>query len=152
MAAHRSDMTPYQARFGLSERRCKMSLSISRETALSNGMRILKPILACVLAAVIIATSGAMASARGMARDASGEMVLCVGTGSVTVLMDADGQPLGVAHFCPDCALASLAVVAADETAVLPVVLVSKMYIAPHRPMHPARVAIAASARDPPVF
>jgi len=114
-------------------------------------MRLLKPILAFAFAAVIIATSGAMASARGMARDASGEMVLCVGTGAVTVLMGADGQPLGVAHFCPDCALASLAVVAADETAQLAFGIVSTVhtavYIAPATPF----VVLGASARDPPV-
>lgn len=113
-------------------------------------MHMLKPILAFVLTAVIIATSGAMASARGMARDASGEMVLCVGTGSVTVLMDADGQPLGVAHFCPDCALASLAVAAADEAALRPVVLLSTVHLAPHRPVQPVQVVFGASARDPP--
>ncbi|MEM5475324.1 hypothetical protein [Pacificibacter sp. AS14] len=114
-------------------------------------MRLLKPILAFVFAAVIIATSGAMASARGMARDASGEMVLCLGTGSVTVLMDADGQPLGAAHFCPDCALASLAVAAADETAQLPLVIISEVYVAPHiAPVAPF-MGFGASARDPPV-
>jgi hypothetical protein len=113
-------------------------------------MRVLKPILAFVFAAVIIATSGAMASARGMARDASGEMVLCVGTGSVTVLMDADGQPLGVAHFCPDCALASLAVVAADETAQHPFVIVSEVHVVPHIIATAPLVALGASARDPP--
>ncbi|MEN8832911.1 MAG: hypothetical protein ABF285_12990 [Pacificibacter sp.] len=129
-----------------------MSLSISGETALSQAMRLLKPILAFVFAAVIIATSGAMASARGMARDASGEMVLCVGTGSVTVLMDADGQPLGVAHFCPDCALASLAVVATDEAVVQP------SFSAKTLPVTPVQIAQApvdgvfTTARGPPVF
>lgn len=110
----------------------------------------LKPILAFVFAAVIIATSGAMATARGMARDASGKMVLCMGTGPVTVLMDADGQPLGAAHFCPDCALASLAVVTADETAPSPVVIMSVVYAVPHVSIQHPYMGVGASARDPP--
>lgn len=115
-------------------------------------MRLLKPILAFVFAAVIIATSGAMASARGMARDASGEMVLCVGTGSVTVLMDADGQPLGVAHFCPDCALASLAVVAGVETAVQPSFSAQALSVTPVQIAQAPVDGVFTTARGPPVF
>ncbi|RPE66356.1 hypothetical protein EDD53_2058 [Pacificibacter maritimus] len=81
-------------------------------------MRFKSPILAFVLAALMIATSGAMATARGVARDAAGQMVLCTGMGPVTVLMDTQGQPIGKAHYCPDCALGTLAFV--DGDAVVP--------------------------------
>jgi hypothetical protein len=113
-------------------------------------MRFLKPILAFVFAAVIIATSGAMASARGMARDASGEMVLCVGTGSVTVLMDADGQPLGVAHFCPDCALGALAVVASADATPRPMVAPSQIQFFTYVGTSASRVLLRSHARGPP--
>ena len=113
-------------------------------------MRFLRPILAFVFAAVIVATSGAMASARGMARDASGEMVLCVGTGSVTVLMGADGQPLGVAHFCPDCALVSLAVVASAEALSRAMVTPSRVHFPPYVGASASPVLSGTHARDPP--
>lgn len=70
----------------------------------------LRPLFAWFLVAVIVATSGAMAAARGQAA-ISGQMVLCTGTGPVTVNVDAEGQPVGPAHFCPDCALSLLAAV-----------------------------------------
>ncbi len=67
--------------------------------------RIFRPLTAILLALMLLATTGAMASARGMMRDAAGQMVLCVGTGAVTVNVDADGQPIEAGHICPDCAL-----------------------------------------------
>jgi hypothetical protein len=127
-----------------------MSLSFFIGSAVSSGMPVFKPILAFVFAAMIIATSGAMASARGMARDATGEMVLCVGTGSVTVLMGADGQPLGVAHFCPDCALGSLAAVAENQTVQMPAAMISKITFVPYTTAPTPFVGIGSSARDPP--
>ncbi|MFT6607055.1 MAG: hypothetical protein ACJA2X_002258 [Halocynthiibacter sp.] len=67
--------------------------------------RIFRPLTAILLALMLLATTGAMASARGTMRDAAGQMVLCIGTGSVTVNVDADGQPIKAGHICPDCAL-----------------------------------------------
>ncbi|WP_294613393.1 hypothetical protein [uncultured Roseovarius sp.] len=55
----------------------------------------------CLLMAL---TSQTMAVARGAASPV-GTMVLCTGTGPVTVMVDANGQPTGTAHICPDCAL-----------------------------------------------
>ncbi len=57
------------------------------------------------LALLIAVTSQQMAMARGMARDASGQVILCTGQGVVTVTLDAQGEPMGPVHICPDCAL-----------------------------------------------
>ncbi|NSX54567.1 hypothetical protein [Parasulfitobacter algicola] len=51
---------------------------------------------------LIVATSQSMAVARGQAAVA-GEMVICNGNGTMTVLIDADGNPVDHPHICPDC-------------------------------------------------
>ena len=68
-------------------------------------MASLRSYLAALLALVMVLTSQTMAVARGMELP-SGEMVLCIGDGSVTVYVDADGQPVDAPHYCPDCAAA----------------------------------------------
>ncbi len=72
----------------------------------------MRPLLALFLCTVIVATGGAMAAARGQAAVA-GQIVLCTGSGPVTVEVDAQGQPVGPVHICPDCAMSLLAAVAA---------------------------------------
>ena len=49
-------------------------------------------------------TSQSMAVARGAAQPV-GHVVLCTGTGPVSVAVDATGQPTGTPHICPDCML-----------------------------------------------
>lgn len=68
-------------------------------------------VVALFLALCIALTSQAFALARGQAA-AVGEMVICTGAGFVTVAVDAEGQPVGHGHICPDAvaALAGLAV------------------------------------------
>jgi len=62
------------------------------------------PLIPLILAIILAFTSQTMAVARG-ASAATGQMVLCTGTGTVSVYTDAQGQPTGAPHFCPDCAL-----------------------------------------------
>jgi hypothetical protein len=38
-----------------------------------------------------------------------GEMVLCTGNGPITVAVDADGNPTGQVHYCPESAAVSFA-------------------------------------------
>ncbi|WP_306153752.1 hypothetical protein [Roseovarius sp. MMSF_3281] len=66
--------------------------------------RSLRPYLALCLALLLTLTSQTMAIARG-APPPVGQAILCTGTGPVTVLVDAEGQPTGQVHICPDCAL-----------------------------------------------
>jgi len=60
--------------------------------------------LAISLTLLLALTSQTMAVARG-APPPVGHAVLCTGQGTITVLVDADGQPTGEVHICPDCAL-----------------------------------------------
>lgn len=79
------------------------------------------------LAVVLALTGQSMAAARGAA-DATGKMVLCVGTQSVVVYMDEQGQPTQAPHFCPDCTL-SLMDATPMDMAVSPSSLVLSAYI-----------------------
>ncbi|MFD1507881.1 hypothetical protein [Lacimonas salitolerans] len=60
------------------------------------------PLLSAVLVLVLALTGQSMAIARGMPGPA-GQMVLCTGSGPVTVLVDEDGQPTSPPHICPEC-------------------------------------------------
>jgi hypothetical protein len=65
----------------------------------------LRTYLALALSLLLVLTGQTMALARSAAAPV-GEMVLCTGTGPVTVQLDADGRPTdGTNHLCPDCAL-----------------------------------------------
>lgn len=66
-----------------------------------------RPFAALALALLLVLTAQSMAIARGTP-GAAGAVVLCTGTGPVTILTDADGQPVGPAHICPDCTLSLL--------------------------------------------
>jgi len=63
----------------------------------------LRTYLALALTLLLVLTSQTMALARG-APTPVGQAVLCTGTGPITVLVDAEGQPTGQVHICPDCA------------------------------------------------
>lgn len=64
-------------------------------------------VTACVMALVLALTAQGMAVAKGQPAPV-GTMVLCAGGLSVTVHMDAEGNPISAPHLCPDCALAML--------------------------------------------
>ncbi|MGX0976645.1 hypothetical protein ACSSVY_002365 [Roseovarius sp. MBR-51] len=65
-------------------------------------MRQHRPILALGLCLLLALTSQSLAVARGAAQPV-GEIVLCTGTGPVTVTVDGEGQPVVTPHLCPDC-------------------------------------------------
>jgi hypothetical protein len=69
------------------------------------------PFRSLVAALAILATvltAGAVGAARGQAM-ASGEIVICANGAAVTIMVDADGNPTGTPHWCPDCVLSLLA-------------------------------------------
>ncbi len=70
-------------------------------------MNPVRPLIAVCLSLMLVLTSGAMAVARGQAT-AAGSVVLCTGAGPVAIQVDAQGQPTGPVHICPDCALSLL--------------------------------------------
>lgn len=73
--------------------------------------------LSLVLVFMLALTSQTMALARGAAAPV-GHMVLCIGSGSVTVYTDAQGQPTEAPHFCPDCAVGAVLLPTAQHVAV----------------------------------
>ena len=65
-------------------------------------MQHLKPLLTVALCLIVLATSVTQALARGQM--ATGRMVqLCAGGQVVSVMMDAQGNPVDRSHQCPDC-------------------------------------------------
>lgn len=68
----------------------------------------MRPFVAICLAVILAATSLTMAVARGQTRIA-GELVLCTGYGISTVTVDANGEPTGPVHICPDMVLGLMA-------------------------------------------
>ncbi|MDX1823017.1 MAG: hypothetical protein R3197_19165 [Paracoccaceae bacterium] len=111
--------------------------------------RACRPLIAVVLALLLVLTAQAMAVARGMP-GVAGAVVLCTGTGPVTVLTDAEGQPVGPAHICPDCTL-SLIVALAQAGPVTAHPMGRAVAVAlPAVARLAAREIQPFSARDPP--
>ncbi len=66
--------------------------------------RYFRPLLTLLMALTLVVTAQSMASARNMTTP-TGEMVLCTGTGPVSIEVDAEGNPTGPVHICPDCSI-----------------------------------------------
>lgn len=61
----------------------------------------IRPVTAVILALLLGNASVVLASARGHG-PAVGAMEICAGLGLQTILVDADGNPVGPPHICPD--------------------------------------------------
>lgn len=107
-------------------------------------------LLTPLLVALMVLTSASLAVARA-APDATGQMVLCTGTGPVVVHVDANGDPTGAPHYCPDCAMTLLAAIAGDVSGTVAACGVQQITFEMTDAlgvMVPRRVA---QARDPPL-
>jgi hypothetical protein len=114
-------------------------------------MTFVRPFVAIILALLVTLTSQQMAVARGQAAVA-GEMVLCTGLGSVvTVNVDADGQPTGPAHICPDCALSLMFAVADPALPTTALTLRAVTYVVRENTISYLHPAVAPLARGPPL-
>ncbi|MHC0053710.1 hypothetical protein [Actibacterium sp. D379-3] len=109
-----------------------------------------RPYIAVLLALMLGLTSLTLAAARGHA-PAMGEVEICSGLGLQVIRVDADGNPVGPPHLCPD-AVASFVSVDA------PLPVLPRRLLANGETLRlPARLASAgaarlrATARDPPV-
>lgn len=109
-------------------------------------------LLAFTLALLIAVTSQQMAMARGMAKDANGEVVLCTGQGTLTVALDSSGNPMGPVHICPDCALTFMAFADAPLAATVVVVHMRTLAQTPARALQSPVIPTALRARGPPLF
>lgn len=112
-------------------------------------VRFLRISLAVMLALVVTLTGHVSASVKG-SRDATGQMVICSGSGPVIIYTDEDGQPAQAPHYCPDCVMHLLDAVAgpgalelrlyAGQVFEAPWVLVQSSHL----------LRVKASARAPP--
>ena len=109
----------------------------------------LRSVLVLLLALLLALTSQSLATARGQTR-AGEAVVICSGDSFVTIELDAQGNPVGPAHLCPDMVLAFFA--AMD---LPPVVLPQREGRTERSALPPGRIAAsqiapAANARAPP--
>jgi hypothetical protein len=110
-----------------------------------------RPLLNLVLAALLALTSQSLATARGHAAVA-GEIVLCSGEGLVTITVDAQGNPTGPAHYCPDCALSLFVAVESGAPAPAQALTVARTHVLPPAPIADAGPALGYAARGPPLL
>lgn len=110
----------------------------------------LKPLLTFALCLIVLATSVTQAIARGQM--ASGQMVqLCAGGEAVTMLMDAQGNPVDPAQPCPDCLALTASVPPATNAVIRPIGPAQRLL-----PPAPDTLVVSAvpcaCARGPPVL
>ncbi|WP_239113232.1 hypothetical protein [Shimia biformata] len=114
-------------------------------------MNAMRAYLSAILVAALVLTGHSMAIARGMP-GAAGWMELCTGTGPVMVAMDADGQPTGESHICPDFSLSLLDHVAPTEAVAPPVALRFTTILSAPAPRSEGLTPRTAKARGPPAI
>lgn len=67
-------------------------------------LRRMKTLFVVTLCVLLALTAQGGVAGQG-ASVATGQMVICTGTGTLTVYVDAQGQPTAAPHICPDCVL-----------------------------------------------
>lgn len=109
--------------------------------------RLIFPLL---LALSMAMTSQSMAVARGAAA-ATGQMVICTGSGTMTVFTDADGVPTGAPYICPDCVAG--VIFSAVQAVVKPParVVTGPLALRVALPVRVAGLRIMPPVRGPPV-
>ncbi|THD76382.1 hypothetical protein E7681_00645 [Thalassobius vesicularis] len=112
--------------------------------------KLLRTYLGISLALMLALTGQSMAVARGIP-SASGQIVLCTGTGPISVLVDEKGQPVGKPHICPDCALTLFAALGEEPPQIMrPLGRVTALRIDVGR-HDDAGQPVPARARGPPL-
>jgi len=111
---------------------------------------LLRNIAATFAVLAIALTAGVAGGARGQAAVA-GEIVICAGQGPATIHLDADGNPTGPPHWCPDCVLSLFAAVASQA----PLAAVDEICLGASVPSCLPRLrpsmTLAPQARGPPL-
>lgn len=111
--------------------------------------RCLRTFFGLFLAFVLSVTAQSMAIARTSASP-TGDMILCTGTGPVTIQVDAEGNPTGPAHICPDCAISIFQMDFFVPGAVPETVWTAGVFSADHGTDQPFAIETRATARAPP--
>lgn len=103
-----------------------------------------------LLAVMLCVTSVTAAVARGQMAGAV-DLVVCSGAGSVTVTLDAAGQPVRHVHHCPVCTAASAAVAGASAPCALRPVTRADVLVRRGLSGQARALPLVAVARGPPV-
>lgn len=103
-----------------------------------------------LLLALSVALTAHSAAARQGERDAAGRMVICTGTGPVTIYVDSEGKPAKPPHSCPDCVMHVLDAVAQPVGLALPVLARSAAVAGQVAALASVQKILCASARAPP--
>ncbi len=106
--------------------------------------------IAILLVAVLVLTGHSMAIARGM-HGAAGLMELCIGDSAVMVAVNADGNPTGHSHICPEFSLSLMDAVAPVPALAVPVAMRGQKIDRQEEVQLGVIRAIRTSARAPPV-
>lgn len=102
-----------------------------------------------LLIAVLTFTGHSMAIARGMS-PATGMMELCTGDQVVMVHVDANGEPTGPAHICPEFSLMLMDMLSPVPSIAAPLVARSERNVLTEQTDIALAWDIQASARAPP--
>lgn len=111
---------------------------------------VLRNLAAMALCLAVALAGVGMALTHGQMRDAAGSIVICSGDGVVTVVLDAEGNPTGPAHACPDCALCSAIAAASGTGAAPPLSIEHRLGFAVRSGTRPGPALSGNRARGPP--
>ena len=111
--------------------------------------RSLHCVVVLLLALLLGLTSQSLATARGQTRVGEA-VVICSGDSFVTVTLDAQGNPVGPAHLCPDMVLAFFAAMDLSEVALPQREGRTERAALPPGRIAASRHAPTANARAPP--
>lgn len=128
-----------------------MSSCVCRLAVYTRGMTLcMRKTLTWLTVLALVLTGHAMAVARGMP-GAMGYAEYCIGESSVMVAVDAEGNPTGESHICPDVSLSLLSAVAvAQAESVAPDSKVQKAVVVVATTTPVIRI-FKGSARAPPL-
>jgi hypothetical protein len=108
-----------------------------------------RPFLTFALVVMMLATSITMAVARGQVRVGE-QIVICSGYGLATIEVDAEGNPIGPVHICPECTLHFLAFLDAVPPSVARPATAARTVAVAQVAVPLSRVPATTRARGPP--
>lgn len=110
----------------------------------------LRSLIAAVAILATVLGAGLVGAMRGQAAEAQ-RIVICSGQDTVTLSLDADGNPTGPSHWCPDCVVQLLAGLATPPQPAEAPLRLSRAVPAPPSGHPPGRALPAPPARGPPL-
>lgn len=113
-------------------------------------MTIFGRLTACLTMALLVLTGQQISMAKASGPGVM-QAVICSGGGLITVTLDADGNPTGPAHVCPDAMLAFVPGVALPTPAPRRITIRAAQATAHATTMAPAALRLLPPPRGPPL-